>query len=141
MDGGLQVRPVPIEQTRPLRHAVLRPTMGVEDLAAHESPRTFAVGAFAGVELVAVGFIVPEGGPGAWRIRGMATEPRWRGRGAGTLLLEALLRHADARGAARVWCNARIAARSLYGRAGFRTVSAQFELPDIGPHVVMERRR
>jgi ribosomal protein S18 acetylase RimI-like enzyme len=68
----------------------------------------------------------------------MATAPRARGRGAGTAVLAALLDYAAALGAQRVWCNVRIGARSLYQRAGFRVTSEVFELPEIGPHVVME---
>ena len=89
-------------------------------------------------ELIAVGFVAPDGEVGAWRVRGMATAPHARGRGAGTLVLEALLRHATTRGARRIWCNARTPARSLYERAGLRVVSDAFEIPDIGPHFVME---
>jgi predicted GNAT family N-acyltransferase len=37
-----------------------------------------------------------------------------------------------------VWCNARTPARSLYERAGFTVASDEFELPEIGPHLVME---
>lgn len=57
------VRPIPISQTRALRQAVLRPHQAVEELAAHEPPGDFAVGAFDGGELVAVGLIGAEGGP------------------------------------------------------------------------------
>jgi GNAT superfamily N-acetyltransferase len=70
-------------------------------------------------------------------VRGMATAPRARGRGAGTAVLNRLLEHALAGGAVRVWCNARTPARSLYERAGFEVASAEFELPDIGPHLLM----
>ena len=52
--------------------------------------------------------------------------------------LEALIAHARAHGAARIWCNARVPAKRLYERGGFVCVSAVFELPRIGPHVVME---
>jgi ribosomal protein S18 acetylase RimI-like enzyme len=99
-----------------------------------------AVAAFDGEELIATGLIGldPESARGSWRIRGMATEARARGRGAGTAVLAALLDHARAEGARTVWCTVRTNARSLYERAGFRTVSQEFELPDIGPHVVMQ---
>lgn len=134
------MREIPVAMTRSLRQAVLRPTMTLDQLAAHEAPEAFAVGAFAGDELVAVGFIAPDGiGPAAWRIRGMATAPELRGRGAGTLVLDALVRHAVARGASRIWCNARVPARSLYERAGFEVASEEFEVPEIGPHYVMEK--
>jgi ribosomal protein S18 acetylase RimI-like enzyme len=132
------VRSVPLEQTRPLRQALLRPHETVAELATDETPDAFAVGAFDGDELVSVGFACRDGRPGDWRIRGMATTPSARGRGAGTAVLEALLRHATAKGAQRIWCHARTPARSLYERAGMRVASEEFELPMIGPHYVME---
>ncbi len=109
------------------------------DLALHEPPEAFAAGAFEGEELVAVGLIGPEGRPGEWRVRGMATLPAFRGRGAGSAVLNALLEHARAGGATAVWANVRTPARTLYERAGFIVISDEFELPQIGPHVVMRR--
>lgn len=133
------VEEVPVAATRPLRHSILRPHQTIEEIAAHEPPDAFAVGAFDGPELVSVGFVAAEGGPGAWRVRGMATAPDARGHGAGAAVLDALVRHAREQGATRVWCNARTPARSLYERAGFVPTSGEFELPQIGPHFVMER--
>ncbi len=135
------MRAVPLVQTRQLRQTVLRPHETLEQLAAHEPAGAFAVGAFDGEELIAVGFVAPDGELGGWRVRGMATAPHARGRGAGTLVLEALLRHATTRGAQRIWCNARTPARSLYERAGLRVVSEPFEIPGTGPHYVMELTR
>jgi ribosomal protein S18 acetylase RimI-like enzyme len=126
--------------TRALRQTILRPHETLAELAAHEPAGACAVGAFAGGELVAVGFIAPDGDPGGWRVRGMATDPAARGQGAGTAILRALIDHGIEHGATRVWCNARTPARSLYERAGMRIVSAEFELPAIGPHFVMELR-
>jgi ribosomal protein S18 acetylase RimI-like enzyme len=126
--------------TRALRQTILRPHETLAELAEHEPADAYAVGAFVGDELVAVGFIAPDGDPGGWRIRGMATDPAARGRGAGTAILRTLIDHGVERGATRVWCNARTPARSLYERAGMRIVSAEFELPAIGPHFVMELR-
>jgi ribosomal protein S18 acetylase RimI-like enzyme len=138
--GELTIRPVAVERTRILRQAILRPHQTIAELAAGEAEGTFAVGALDGDALVSVGLIAPDGEPGAWRVRGMATAAHARGRGAATQVLSALLRHAEAAGATRIWCNARIPARSLYERAGLRVVSEQFELPEIGPHVRMELR-
>jgi GNAT superfamily N-acetyltransferase len=132
------LRAVEVEQTRRLRQAVLRPHQALEELAGSEPADAFAIGAFDGDELIAVGLVAPDGQPGGWRIRGMATAAPARCRGAGTAVLEALLGYAKTHGARRVWCNARTPARSLYERAGLRVSSDEFELPDIGPHVVME---
>src|ERR1039457_526407 len=124
----------------PRRRAVVLPQQTLEQGAAEESEDAFAGGAFDGDELVAVGFVAPDGEPGAWRIRSMATAPAARGMGAGTAVLDALVAHATAQGALRIWCNARSPARSLYERAGLRAVSEEFYLPDIGRHLLMERR-
>ena len=134
----VSVRAVSLEQTRLLRQNILRPHETLEELAGHEPPQAFAVGAFDGDELVAVGFVAPDGEVGAWRIRGMATAHSARGRGIGDAVLDALIQHALTQGARRIWCNARTPARALYARAGLRAVSDEFELPPIGPHLVME---
>ena len=126
-------------QTRALRHSILRPHEQLAQLAAAEPPGSFAVGAFADAQLIAVGLVAPSAERGDWRVRGMATDARVRGRGIGACVLDRLLAHASAEGAARIWCNARTPARSFYERAGFLAASAVFELPRIGPHVVMER--
>ncbi len=132
---------IPLVRTRGLRQAVLRRHQSGAELAEHEPAGAFAVGAFAGDELISVGFIGRDpDGRDSWRVRGMATEPHARGRGAGAAVLQALLGHAQAQKAQRVWCNARIPALSLYQRAGFTPISGRFELPEIGPHVVMEWR-
>jgi GNAT superfamily N-acetyltransferase len=133
----LDVRAVPVAATRPLRQAVLRPHQTHAELAAHEPPGAFAAAAFVDDELIAVGFVAPDGGPGAWRVRGMATAPEARGRGAGSRVLATLVAHARKHGATRVWCRARVPATSLYERAGFAVESDVFDVPHTGPHVVM----
>jgi ribosomal protein S18 acetylase RimI-like enzyme len=138
-DPSLETRRIAVALTRPLRQAVLRPHQTQEELAGHEPSDAFAVGVFESDELIAVGLIGSDGPPGSWRVRGMATAAHARGRGAGTAVLRALLNHAIANGATRIWCNARVAALSLYERAGFRTISEPFDEPNIGRHYVMER--
>ena len=137
---SVEVRAVDPALTRPLRQEILRPHESLEELAAHEPPGAHAVGAFDGDELIAVGFVCPEGGERAWRVRGMATKPEHRGRGAGAAVLAELVDHAKAHGATRIWCNARTPALSLYARAGFEPESEEFEIEGIGPHFVMALR-
>jgi GNAT superfamily N-acetyltransferase len=133
-----RVERIPVAATRPLRQAVLRPFLELEQLADSEPPDAAAFGVPGGAGApVAVGLIGPEGEPGAWRIRGMATAPEARGRGFGGSVLAALVAHAATHGAARVWCNARTAAMTLYAREGFEVVSEEWDEPRIGPHVRM----
>jgi ribosomal protein S18 acetylase RimI-like enzyme len=134
----LDLRSIPLAETRELRRDVLRPYMTVDELASHEPEGAVAFGAFEGGKLIAVGLVGPDGEPGDWRIRGMATKPEARGQGAGTEVLQALVQHAVDHGATRLWCNARTPALSLYERAGFMATSEEFETPRIGPHYRME---
>jgi N-acetylglutamate synthase-like GNAT family acetyltransferase len=97
------------------------------------------LGVEADGEIVAVATLVPEGGPGAWRLRGMATAPDARGRGHGVALLDACVEEAAGLGARELWCNARTGAASFYARRGFQTVGGEFDVPGIGPHVRMRR--
>jgi ribosomal protein S18 acetylase RimI-like enzyme len=133
------VRELAVEHTRALRQSVLRPHQSVREMAVDEADGTHAVGVFHDDVLIAVGLIAPSPELGGWRVRGMATAPDSRNRGAGAAVLDALLRHAAASGASRVWCNARTPAQGFYERAGFHATSQVFDVPQIGPHVVMER--
>ena len=81
----------------------------------------------------------PGGPPGGWRLRGMATDADVRGAGFGAALVAACIEHVAAAAGAELWCNARMAAVGFYERAGFRVVSDEFQVPGIGPHVVMAR--
>lgn len=143
---GPEIRPLPVAQTRRLRRDVLRPGELPEQLARHEPPGAHAIGAFLDGELVAAGLIGPEAPPGragergAWRVRGMATAPAHRRQGLGAAVLAQLLAIARGAGARLVWCSARVAARSLYERAGFEARSEVYEIPGIGPHLIMELR-
>jgi GNAT superfamily N-acetyltransferase len=116
---------------------VLRPYLKVGEMAESEPRDAVAIGAFFEGQLVAVGLIGPEGDPGAWRVRGMATEPDSRGRGAGSAVLDALVGQARSEGADQVWASVRTPARALYERAGFRPDSDVYEVPRIGPHILM----
>lgn len=78
-------------------------------------------------------------GPGAWRLRAMATADGRRGQGLGGRVLEAAIDHVGADGGGLLWCAARIRAVPFYERAGFTTLGDPYEEPDIGTHVLMRR--
>ena len=140
--GPLVIRVVTAAETADLRRQVLRSGRDVvlpgDETAAHH------VGVFTGDRLLATGSIRPEAAHWepdrtGWRIRGMATWPENRGRGAGALVLDALLDHVRRSGGGLVWCNARTTAQAFYARAGFVVHGEEWEEPVIGPHVVMWR--
>lgn len=147
-DSGVLIRPVTAEEARPLRHRVLRPEHPFDSTAyvGDDAEGTVHLGIFDdGERLVGIASLYHEGRPGAgsidgWRLRGMATAAEVHGRGFGTALLAACGDCVAAAGGAELWCNARKRAIGFYRRDGFEVVGDEFEVPGIGPHVVMVRR-
>jgi predicted GNAT family N-acyltransferase len=70
----------------------------------------------------------------------MATAEHKRGEGIGTAVLRAVLEHVARHGGGLLWCSARTSARSFYERAGFVSRGDVWAEPNLGPHVMMERR-
>jgi len=147
MAGAYQfeVRRVSAAETRPLRQRVLRPHQRLDEVGfAGDGVRGAAhFGAFllhqSHGEMVATASVHPEGEPGWWRLRGMATEEAHRGRGLGGALVEAVLGYVSAEGGRVVWCHARVRAAAFYRRHGFVAEGSELELPAIGPHLYMVR--
>ena len=142
--GEIEIRPVVAHEVRPLRREVLRPGQSKAQLlfSADDDASTLHLAAFGRGRILAVSSVMREGmpgdpRPGDWRIRGMASTPAVRGRGIGSAMLERCVEHAREHGGTRVWCNARVGARSLYERAGMDVHGERFELPGIGDHFLM----
>lgn len=77
----------------------------------------------------------------ALRLRGLCVEEGLRGRGLGRRLLEGGIARAAvaALSVKIVWCNARTSAAAFYEACGFEPVGEVFDVPGVGPHVVMWR--
>lgn len=71
-------------------------------------------------------------GAAAWRLRGMAVEPELQGRGAGTLLLDAVVARARAAGAEVLWADARDSALEFYRRRGWSVEGKGYLTPATG---------
>ena len=138
---GPLIRPVTAADVRPLRHRVLRPGQTFEETLYPGDDAGVHLGAFSGDDLVGIASLYREdragGLAGGWRLRGMATDAGVRGGGFGAALLAGCLEHVAAAGGSELWCNARMAAVGFYRRARFEVVSEEFDVPGIGPHVVM----
>lgn len=139
--GGRSIRPVTAEEVRPLRHTVLRPGQAFEETVYAGDDAGVHLGAFDGDRLVGIASLYeearPDGPAGGWRLRGMATDIGVRGGGFGAALLAGCVEHVAGAGGTELWCNARMPAVGFYRRAGFEVVSEEFDVPGIGPHVVM----
>lgn len=154
-DGSaVLLRQLPVEQIVDLRHRVLRAglpreaAMFEKDHAAgtlHFGAIAHTDGkAAAGETVVSCATFHPdqwESAP-AWRLRGMATESAYRGRGVGRALLgfaeTVLVRASPA--ATVLWCNARVPAVRFYESLGWTVMSPEFDVPTAGPHHVMVKR-
>lgn len=138
------IRLVAAAEVLPLRHAVLRAGLPIESARfdGDGDPATRHYAASAGAAFVGCAGFMPsswDGGP-AWQLRGMATDPAWRGRGVGRSLLlfaEADLIAADPR--RTLWCHARVEASAFYLKQGWSVVSGVYEIAGVGPHVRMTK--
>ncbi|VWC52971.1 GNAT family N-acetyltransferase [Burkholderia lata] len=132
-------------QTHPLRAMILlNDDLNACDLAGDHAPTTLHVGVRDSSGIVAVASLceeVREDDPArpAWRLRGMAVHPVVRGMGFGRVLVQVCVRHAEARGAALVWCTARESAYRFYEKLGFAADDATITIPertDLAFHVM-----
>ncbi len=135
------------ERTATLRGEVLRPGAVPSELiyAGDDAADTCHFGAFEGADLIGIASIYREKWPldtslRAFRLRGMAVEARFRGRGVGAALIRACLERVAAKGGAVLWCNARVSAQGFYESLGFETAGAEFEIEGVGAHFLMFSR-
>jgi ribosomal-protein-alanine N-acetyltransferase len=140
----IDIRPITAEQTRIVRHPVLRAGFPVETtiLDHDDDPTTLHLGAFDGEHLVGVATFFPEPYPNdpkqpAWRLRGMATLPDMQRRGIGKALMLRGIDAAAKAGARLMWFNARTTALPFYRSLGFVAVGEEVVHPMSGPHYVM----
>ena len=133
------------EELIDLRHRVLRAGLPRHDaiFPGDELPANRHFGAFVDREIVCCATFhrEPYDGEAAWRLRGMATNAAFQGRGIGHALLdfaEDLLKSDDPM--RLLWCNARIAAVPFYQSMGWTIVSELFDIPTAGPHHRMIKR-
>ncbi len=101
----------------------------------------FHLGYYAGEELACIASFHPQNygeftGAG-YQLRGMATLEKYRGRGFGNQLLNFAIVYLRGQKKNYMWCNARKKALPFYLNMGFEVISAEFEVPDIGPHYVL----
>jgi len=133
---------VDVERTWHVRHRNLRQGQPFEsvDYGAVDRLDTTVhlVLTLDGVEIGCATIMVEErAGNFGYRIRGMAVDEEYRGRGYGRLLMEGTQQLAREAGTG-LWCNARVIAIPAYKSCGFVQVGEEFDIPKIGPHYVLE---
>lgn len=133
----LEIRPATFEEILDLRHEVLRAGRPLESAyyPGDESGAGVHWGAWNHGELAACVSLYTVKGPST-QLRGAATAPHWRNQGIGEALMRAAIAAwwSDTSAPRDLWCNARVAAITLYERLGFVAEGERFELPQVGLH-------
>lgn len=139
-----QLKIVGLDETLMLRQKVLRPNKSIEDARYPEDEQstTFHLGLYYENQLVSVLTLayqacklINSGCP--YRLRGMATDDRYRGQGFGSRLILGAHEILREKKCDLVWCHARVQAFGFYEKAGYSFIGNFFDIPGIGPHKVM----
>jgi ribosomal protein S18 acetylase RimI-like enzyme len=135
------VKRISANDTLPLRSAVLRNNLPAEQCVFNTDAQGFHLGAFADNKLVSIATFFaedyPELGSGGYRLRGMATDPDFSGKGYGSALIQFAINELQNQGISYLWCNARKGALGFYEKLNFKIISDEFIVPGIGPHFNM----
>jgi len=135
---------IPVEAVLSIRNEVLRDNRLTLDECrwpSDELEGAFHLGYYVNDELACIASFHPQSygefaGTG-YQLRGMATIEKYRGQGLGNQLLNFGIVYLRGQKANYVWCNARKRALPFYLNMGFEIISAEFEVPVIGPHYVL----
>ncbi|MGL6247624.1 MAG: GNAT family N-acetyltransferase [Culicoidibacterales bacterium] len=134
----MQFKQIQTQQTYPLRQRVLRPNRPLSacQFPTDDAQMTYHFGLVDEQEVIVaiVTFLETEKGH---QLRGMACNPTFQNQGLGSKLLTHAYDHLQAEGITKIWCQARIRAKSFYERLGFIGEGETFEVPDVGEHLEM----
>ncbi len=149
-DPVFEIVEVTVEEVRPLRSRYLLPDHPEEAVVfqsdEHPTARHFAAKDADG-RIVGVGSLcfvdrvagqAPFGSPGM-RMRGLAVEDDYRGQGVGAALVAHMLEIGREAGIAEGWATAPIRNLRFFRKHKFKTMSAEFDVVGLGPHLVIAR--
>ncbi len=140
----MEIKKITSEETTHLRQLTLRQHQNADELIypGDYDRETVHFGIFIDSQLEGIASLYKEGmkenvTPDSWRLRGMATSEKIRGKGYGSKLMNQCLEHIKKQNGKLFWCNARITAEPFYEKFGMKRVGEVFHPEDLGPHVVM----
>ena len=140
----MDVKIVAAKDIRPLRKLVLRPNLPIEttyyDL--DNDIETFHLASIMDNTIISIGTFYPENDielqtKNGYRLRGMATHPKFRRKSAATKLMKESFVLLKEKKCDILWCNARLVAVEFYKSLGFKITGKIFDIPSIGPHYKM----
>jgi len=140
----MDIKVVAAKDIRPLRNLVLRPNLPIEttyyDL--DNDIETFHLASIMDNTIISIGTFYPENDielqtKNGYRLRGMATHPKFRRKSAATKLMKKSFVLLKEKKCDVLWCNARLVAVEFYKSLGFKITGKIFDIPSIGPHYKM----
>ena len=140
----MDIKVVVAKDIRPLRNLVLRPNLPIEttyyDL--DNDIETFHLASIMDNTIISIGTFYPENDielqtKNGYRLRGMATHPKFRRKSAATKLMKESFVLLKEKKCDILWCNARLVAVEFYKSLGFKITGKIFDIPSIGPHYKM----
>lgn len=141
----IEIREIPAAETTMIRSEILRPGQDLSTCIypCDEDESTFHLAAYIdGAQACIVSFY-KESNPLfseslQYRFRGMATLENYRKKGLATSLLQFAFNTLKEKNVDLVWCNARINALNLYLKLNMKICSEEFDIPGIGPHLLLK---
>lgn len=138
----IKIKNISTQDTYEMRLIVLRKNIDLPYKFEGDNDKdTFHLGAFYQNELVGIATFMKNTIDSEleeqYQLRGMATLPKVRGKGAGKLLIEEAKRIIKEKGISFLWCNARIEAVGFYESLNFKIIGEEFEVQKVGPHYKM----
>ena len=140
----MDIKVVAAKDIRPLRNLVLRPNLPIEttyyDL--DNDIETFHLASIMDNTIISIGTFYPENDielqtKNGYRLRGMATHPKFRRKSAATKLMKESFVLLKEKKCDVLWCNARLVAVEFYKSLGFKITGKIFDIASIGPHYKM----
>lgn len=139
----IAVKEIDYKATYEIRKAILRKGMTLSHkMAGDENNDSLHLGVFEGDKLHCVGSFMNAKSDlfreaKQYQLRGMASDSGAQGKGFGKLLLQEAERILKKRNVGMIWCNARVTALHFYIKLGYRIKGEEFEVPQVGKHMVL----
>jgi GNAT superfamily N-acetyltransferase len=128
---------------RRLRYEILRKPLAMPTSGSHfpgdENESTVHVLALHNAELIGCATLFIDDSPDI-QLRGMAVANDWQRNGVGQRIVESAKKIAMEKDK-NLWCNARFLAIGFYERQDWIQSGEFFEVPIVGPHIVMKWMR
>lgn len=143
---NMNVKQIDAKDTYNIRNKILRPGLPVEScyFDGDNDDQTFHLGAFRDDKLASIASFYINIHPEfpeeyQYQLRGMATLDKYQGEGLSSALLKTAFPIIKKNHISRLWCNARVSAIGFYKKVGFEEIGEEFDIPGVGPHLLMSK--